>query len=231
MVLEGILLRQKKLLRHIALTLDGEAADMSYAINARQTLVQVYEKRNNFIQQLIAVQVRQNIPVITVLLLSGREKDSEQFTVIADSLVKLFSQLKNNEELLKHQVKVAVLGKWYDLPGRVVDEIKDVINATMNNERFFFNICVRYDGQEEIVDACKLVTRKAVAEKIDPESITREMIKENVYLMLPPPDVIIVNNWTKTSGFMLWDSADANMVFTNKPWQEFTLQDFMKVLR
>ena len=42
---------------------------------------------------------------------------------------------------------------------------------------YFLNFYVNYDGKEEIADACKLIIRQAVQEKLDPETITEEKVR------------------------------------------------------
>ena len=124
-----------------------------------------------------------------------------------------------------NQIKMSFFGKWYDLMPDLVDVMKKFQSDTKDYDKFFVNFCINYDGQEEIVDACKLVARLVKADKLDPDSITKQEIKDNIYSSFLPPD-LIVSFTDKTEGLLLWDSANSKLVFPRKPFEEFTKKDF-----
>lgn len=208
--------------RHIAITIEKELKAID--------LEQAYNKRNMLINNIISIQTRFNIPIITIFLLSSGAKNSENFSFLMDDLAKSFNELIANKKIHKNQTKVSVLGKWYDLPERVVNPIREIIESTKDYDKFFLNFCVNYDGHEEIVDACRIIARQIKSEKIDPESISKQLIKENLYSSyFISPDLIIENN-RKFSGLLLWDSKNSMIVSTGKKWPEFTKSDLFKAI-
>lgn len=179
----------------------------------------------SFVQQVFGMQV----PVASFLLLADRQPSD--FSASMDSLSQFFHELTNWGYLQKNQVKVSVLGRWYDLPGRVVDRIKECIEETKDYDKFFLNLCVNYDGQEEIVAACQLVAMQVKAGKIDPPSITREIVKENLYSSyFIPPDLILKAGNLVLPSLFLWDSPNAVIFFPGKDWQLLGPADFEKAL-
>ncbi len=217
--------------RHIAISLEGEDADIEYAAKNNISLDQLYEKKNKIIEQLLVLQVRLNIPIITLLLMSNKKKNLEQYPAIIDSLMKTFDGLAVNNEIQKQQVKISVLGKWYALPGRLVESIKKAIDETRENEKFYFNLCVNYGGPAELVDACRLIARSVKAEKFDAETVNETTIKENIYTSyFMPPELVIINGPRKLSGFLLWDSSEAAIHFTGKPWPELKKVDVVRAI-
>ena len=147
-----------------------------------------------------------------------------------DNLAKLFNEIISNKKIHKDQIKVSILGKWYDLPERVVNPIKEIIESTKDYDKFFLNFCVNYDGHEEIADACRLIARQIKSEKIDPESINNQLIKENLYSSyFISPDLIIENS-KEFSGLLLWDSKNSMIFFTDKQWPDFTKIDFFRAI-
>jgi len=147
-----------------------------------------------------------------------------------DDLAKLFNEIISHKKIHTDQIKISVLGKWYDLPERVLNPIKRIIESTKNYDRFFLNLCVNYDGHEEIVDACRIIARQIKSEKIDPESINKQLIKENLYSSyFISPDLIIENN-NEFSGLLLWDSKNSMIFFTDKQWPDFTKIDFFRAI-
>ena len=203
--------------RHIAIAMEKELED-------------TYNKRTSLIKDFVNIQIKLNIPIITIFLLSSGAKNSENFSFLMDDLAKLFNEIISNNKIHKDQIKVSVLGKWYDLPERVVNPIREIIESTKDYDRFFLNFCVNYDGHEEIVDACRIIARQIKSEKIDPESISRQLIKENLYSSyFISPDLIIENS-REFSGLLLWDSKNSMIVSTGKQWPEFTKSDLFKAI-
>ncbi len=176
------------------------------------------------IKEVVNTGILLNIPMITIdFTSSGGMED-------IDSLISFFNLIPNWWVVQKNQVKISVLGKWYDLPQRLVESIKAVIEQTRDYDRFFLNFCVNYDGQEEIVDACKLIAKQVQIQKIDPASIDKKLVKENIYSSyFPPPDLIIKTGFDRKIGdLLLWDSAHSKIFFAGKYWKDFTKEDLLK---
>ena len=208
--------------RHIAITMEKELEDINHE--------DIYNKRNSLIKDIVNIQIKLNIPIMTIFLLSSGAKNSENFSFLMDDLAKLFNEIISHKKIHTDQIKISVLGKWYDLPERVLNPIKRIIESTKNYDRFFLNLCVNYDGHEEIVDACRIIARQIKSEKIDPESINKQLIKENLYSSyFISPDLIIENN-NEFSGLLLWDSKNSMIFFTDKQWPDFTKIDFFRAV-
>lgn len=223
---EGI---KPKIPKHVAITTDGT---IRWAKLNKTPLEETYKKSNLLIKSTIKTQVKLNIPILTIYLLPSELKEHENFSIIIDSVIELFKELSVSEIINENMIKISVLGKWYDLPGRAVEIIKATIDETKDYDNFFLNLCINYDGQEEIVDACKLIARQIKAEKIDVDAIDKEIVKENVYSSyFLQPDLIIKNGKKNIiPGVLLWDSVNAKIFFTERLWPDFGKTDFMKAL-
>lgn len=210
--------------KHIALMVSGQML----AKTDLKSITEFYRKKFAKIRWIMDIQIRRNIPIMTVYVLSPSVKNSEHFSLIMDKLAEFFDGLKSNEEVQRNKVKISVLGKWYDLPGRVIDSIKAVIDETKDYDSFFLNLCINYDGREEVVDACKMVARKIQAGKFDPESIDKETIKDSIYssYFLPPDLMIKTGKEKKLRGFLLWDATESHIYFSGKDWLQFNEKDF-----
>ncbi|MFH2028117.1 MAG: polyprenyl diphosphate synthase [Nanoarchaeota archaeon] len=219
-----------RLPKHIAVVTAGKGV---WARKHKIPKEEAYEKSYTIIRSTMLSAIRLDIPIVTFYLLSTDMKDLEQFSILMDSLKDFFEDLSQREFVHKKQVKISVFGKWYDLPGRVVDSIKKSVEVTKDYDNFFMNFCINYSGQEEIVDAVKLIARQIKADKLDVEAVNKELIKENVYSSyFLPPDLIIVNGPVKaTGGLMLWDSPKSQIYFTSKLWPDFDKTEFMDAIK
>ena len=218
-----------KLPQHIALVTKGKHL---YAENHKIPIERVYKRSNVIILSTIATSVKLNIPITTFYMMTTKTQELEHFSDIIDSLTEFFNDLADKELVHKNKIKISVLGKWYDLPGKFVDSIKNLIEKTREYDSYFVNFCINYSGKEEIVDAVKLIARQIKADKLDAEMINKELIKENTYSSyFLPPDLIIINGSKRTSDLLLWDSPNAKVYFTNKLWPDFDRIELMDALR
>ena len=217
--------------KHIGISTDGIEKwalknDISYEL--------AYNRNFAIIKSTMKLQVKLKIPIMSFYILDQKiDKESEYYPELLDSISNMFNNLAANEFVNTNKIKISVLGKWYDLPGRVVDSIKNAIEETKDYDCFFVNFCINYDGQEEIVDAFKLLGMQIKSGRIDPELIDKDSIKENLYSSyFLPPDLIIKNgNRKETSGFLLWDSVNTKICFTNKLWPDFDKTEFLDAIK
>lgn len=221
--------KQTRALRHLAITTHGMEL---WAVKQKKELGETYKKSFEIVRELIELQIEHNVPILTIHLLPEEGKKEEQFSVFLDEFISFFNALKMASIIHKNKIKVSALGKWYDIPGRAVDPIKEIIEETKDYDGFFLNFCINYNGQEEIVDACRLIARQIKADKLDVDVITKETIKDNVYSSyFLPPNLIIKNGKRKqTAGLLLWDSVYAEIYFTGKYFPDFTKADFLKAI-
>jgi len=221
---------QLKLPKHIAIVTKGKTL---WAKKHNVSIEEAYTKSFTIIRSTVMTAIKLNIPIITFYLLSTKMIETEKYSILMDQIKGFFDDIITRDFIEKNNVKIFVLGKWYDLPGRVVDSIKNALDKTKDNEDFFLNLAINYDGQEEIVDAVKLLARQIKADKLDPDSINADLIKENAYSSyFIPPDLIIVNGSTKmTTGLLLWDSSKSQIYYTNKLWPDFDRIEFMDAIK
>lgn len=181
--------------------------------------------------ELLELQVKSNIPIFTVYLLPHFEEFTDEHIIFSGFMAEFFSELSNNPIVSGRKIKISIFGKWYNLPGKAVESVKRAIENTKEYDNFFINFCINYDGQDEIVDACRLVAKQVELGKIDPEMIAKESIKENIYSSyFIPPDIILVYGERRLRGLLLWDSANSRIEFADKPFMEFEEGDIVKLL-
>ena len=113
----------------------------------------------------------------------------------------------------------------------VLEKLKNLASCTKDYDHFFLNFCINYDGQEEIVDAIRILSRQLLAGKVSPENINKEMIKENLYSSyFIGPDLMIKNSDSKMDSFLLWDCVGAKRVFTSKDFPDLTKSEVEKII-
>jgi len=151
------------------------------------------------------------------------QRPQSEVNYLMDLLHEMFGS--HFPELQKEQIKIRVIGQKDRLPERVAKDIEMTETETKGNSGMTLNMALSYGGRAEIVDAVK----KIIKTGIDPEKITEETIKENLWTT--DVDLIIrTGGEQRLSGFLLWQSAYSEFLFVNKYWPEFSEADLDSAL-
>ncbi len=179
-----------------------------------------WKEESNFLGLISSIVKSQIEKDITILSIEIRDIPKER-------LKELLTYYIKQSYLDQNKIKISFIGKWYDLPGELVSIIKEHLTNTKEYTSFFLNFVVNYDGQQEIVDACKILCRQIIGEKIDVDNITKEQIKDNLYTsyFIPPEIIISDNSEKKISGFFLWDSYYSEIKFVER----FNLEEYKRI--
>jgi len=123
-----------------------------------------------------------------------------------------FDEIVESDLVKKRKLCIKVIGKWWLLPEDIKTSIEKAIEVTKNNKGKIVTFAICYDGQDEVVEACKEIVKKG----IPTDKINLKVFYENMYSKdLPPVDLIIRTGGEKRlSGFMLWSASYAELYFT-----------------
>jgi undecaprenyl diphosphate synthase len=128
------------------------------------------------------------------------------------------------DELIAEGVRVRVLGRLHEAPADVQRSIRAAEERTSGGSRMTLNICFNYSGRAEIVDA----VRGIVASNVPPSAIDEDAIGDRLYTVGQPDVDLIIRTGgdQRTSNFLIWQAAYAELVFCAKFWPDFTPDDF-----
>lgn len=136
-------------------------------------------------------------------------------------LMKLIERAARDELRMMHQngVRVQVSGRIHELPVGLQEALRDGIETTRGNTGITFTLAVNYGGRAEIVDAVRRLMHDGVPEdEIDEDAISARLYNPKQ----PEPDLIIrTAGEMRTSNFLLWQAAYAELYVTDTPWPEF----------
>ena len=128
------------------------------------------------------------------------------------------------DELISEGVRVRVIGRLHEAPSDVQRSIRSAEERTGHGSRMTLNICFNYSGRAEIVDAA----RALLAARADPNGIDEAHFAEHLYTAGQPDVDLIIRTGgdQRTSNFLLWQAAYAELIFCAKFWPDFTEEDF-----
>lgn len=134
---------------------------------------------------------------------------------------------RQRDDLHEKGVRVRWVGRRPRLWRSVIRELETAEELTKDNTTMTLAMCVNYGGRAEIIDAARDIARLAAEGKLRPEQITEKTFPN----FLDEPDMPDVDLFLRPSGekrtsnFLLWQSAYAEMVYQDKLFPDFTQQD------
>jgi trans,polycis-polyprenyl diphosphate synthase len=130
---------------------------------------------------------------------------------------------RRRDEMNEMGVRVRWAGRRPRLWKSVVAELEEAEALTRGNRTLTLTMCVNYGGRAEIVDAAAAMARDVAAGRLNPDRINERTFAR--YLDEPDmPDVDLFlrpSGEQRTSNFLLWQSAYAEMVFLDTLWPDF----------
>lgn len=146
-------------------------------------------------------------------------------------LFRLYFQ-KDVNELIERGVHMRIIGSR----SRVADDIRGMIedseSRTRENHGLNLTFAFDYGGKEEIAAAARELARAAAEGRLDPETITPELLSSRLFTAgTPEPDLVIrTSGERRLSNFLLWQSAYAELLFVDTLWPDFGRKEFMDAL-
>jgi undecaprenyl diphosphate synthase len=130
---------------------------------------------------------------------------------------------RRRDEMHEMGVRIRWVGRRPRLWGSVITELERAEELTAGNTAMTLAMCVNYGGRAEIADAAAALARDAVAGRIRPDDVDEDALVR--YLDEPDmPDVDLFvrsSGEQRTSNFLLWQSAYAELVFFDTLWPDF----------
>ena len=134
---------------------------------------------------------------------------------------------RRRDELNDLGVRIRWAGRRPRLWGSVIKELEVAEEMSRHNDTLTLQFCVNYGGRAEIVDAAREIARQAAEGKLDPDRLTEARFAK----FLDEPEIPDVDLFVRSSGeqrtsnFLLWQSAYAELIFLDRLWPDFDRRD------
>ncbi len=167
-----------------------------------------------------------------VKVLSFYAFSTENWSRSQDEVTRLMSLLrlmlrKYLPKFMKEEIRLVVSGDLYS--DRISEKgRKAILNAVEKTKNFnerICNICFNYGSRNEIVNAVNTLIEKG--KKVDEKTFSSYLYTGE----LPDVDLIIrTSGEQRLSNFLLWQSAYAELYFTDTLWPDYTCEELQKAL-
>jgi undecaprenyl diphosphate synthase len=140
---------------------------------------------------------------------------------------------RRRDQLNEWGVRVRWAGRRPRLWRSVIDELQYAERMTAQNDVITLTMCVNYGGRNEITDAVRSIADDVAAGRLKPSQVTEKAIARRLYTPeLPDVDLFVRSSGEqRTSNFLLWQSAYAEMVFLDRLWPDFRRRDLWDAIQ
>ncbi len=212
---------------HIAIIMDGNGR---WAQSKNMPRTYGHKQGVETLKDIVEEFIRRGIPSLTVYAFSTENWKRPPKEV--KYLMTLFRRTIENEadELDEQDVKINILGRRDNLDQKLLDKIEWIEDLTKDNNKLELNIAFNYGGRAEIIDVVKEIKADSDIKKddIDEELINGKLYNPNISNI---EYIIRTGGEKRISNFLLWESAYAELYFTDKYWPDFDKEELEKALK
>jgi undecaprenyl diphosphate synthase len=158
---------------------------------------------------------------------------TENWTRPADEVATLMEILgetidRELPDLAEQGVRTRFVGRRDRVPTELADRMAELERATAERDVLHLWIAFDYGSRAELVEAA----RRIVADGLAADEVDEAAVSARLYAPdLPDPDLVIrASGEQRLSNFLLWQSAYAELVFTETLWPDFGNADLRAAL-
>ena len=132
----------------------------------------------------------------------------------------------------RNNVKIRVIGDKAGLDRDLQISIANLEKETETNTGISFQIAINYGSRDEIVRAVRSAAERVRSGELDPSDITEELISDSLDTYgIPDPDLLIrTGGEQRISNFLLWQTAYAELYFSEVAWPDFSKAELEKAV-
>jgi undecaprenyl diphosphate synthase len=132
--------------------------------------------------------------------------------------------IRRADELDERRVRVRFIGRrGRPVPKRLVELTEQTEARTAHHTRMTLQIAFNYGGRAELVDAARAIAADVAAGRLKADRISAKSIQARLYEPdAPDVDLLVrTSGEQRTSNFLLWEAAYAELVFSDVLWPDF----------
>ena len=140
-------------------------------------------------------------------------------------LLRAFLRLET-EKLRQRGAQLQVIGRRDRLPGAVLREITRAECATAEGRRLHLRVAIDYSSRDAISRAAVCATAALAHDRPHSADLVRHSLAQELAADSGDVDLLIRTGGEKRlSDFLLWESAYAELLFTDQMWPDFDATD------
>ncbi len=214
---------------HVAIVMDGNGR---WANERGLTRIEGHRAGEAALLDVVAGAIQAGVTHLSVYAFStenwSRSPDEVRFLMGFNREV----LRRRRDQLNEWGVRIRWSGREPRLWKSVISELREAEEMTKRNRVLTLTMCVNYGGRVEIADAVQKLAEQVEQGRLKSSAITPKAIQRALYQPdMPDVDLFVRSSGEqRTSNFLLWQSAYAEMVFLNRLWPDFRRTDLWEAI-
>lgn len=214
---------------HVAIIMDGNGR---WATQKGWPRLVGHRKGAERVKEIVRAAPNMGIRWLTVYAFSTENWKRSTEEVLG--LMSIFARYIEREadRMAAEGIRMRFIGDRTRLDPRLRSLMDGIEERTKGFSRLNFTVAINYGGRDEILRATQAIAADVAAGRLSPDQVTDALISDRLDTRdLPDPDLVIrTSGETRTSNFLLWQTAYSEYEFTPTLWPDFTPTELERIL-
>ncbi len=215
--------------RHVAIIMDGNGR---WAQKHDQPRVQGHRKGAQSVRAVVRAAREAGVRALTLYAFSAQnwQRPPEEVGILMQLLRDYL--IEERAEIMDNGIRLITIGDVERLPDFVREPLEALMQDSAGNRAMTLCLALSYGGREAIVSTARAICELAARGALKPEDMTEERFSSMLQTAgLPQLDLMIrTSGEERLSNFLLWESAYAELYFTDTFWPDFGKAEFLLAL-
>ena len=216
--------------KHIAIIMDG---NNRYGKQNALGKGEGHSKGKDALDPIVEYCREVGIEVLTVFAFSSENWQRPPTEVALLMHLLSVTIIEQMPRMQKYHIKLRFIGDRSLLSDELRAQMVDAEAKTAHHEAMTLVIAISYGGQWDIAHAAQQLAQQVQAGQLCPEDINKEKLGEYVQLAdAPAVDMLIrTGGEYRLSNFLLWQTAYAELFFTQTLWPNFAVEELALMIK
>ncbi|MGC6536269.1 MAG: polyprenyl diphosphate synthase [Candidatus Puniceispirillaceae bacterium] len=209
---------------HLAIIMDG---NRRWAKQRRFDILRGHNQGTENLRQITKYAHERDIRYLTVFAFSTENWRRPKQEV--KGLIELMRRflMQDIDRLVSDNVRLRIMGNLGAFDDELQKLFQEAVDVTASNTGINLTIAVNYGGKQDILQAARKLAKQEELGFFKEDDLKSSLQTA----LLPEVDFLIrTGGERRLSNFLLWDSAYAELYFSDKYWPDFSEADLDKAL-
>lgn len=218
-----------RLPRHVAIIMDGNGR---WAQRRGLPRVEGHRRGARAVTDVVRAARECGLRALTLYAFSSQNWDRPPDEVA--TLMQLLRDyvIDERSDIMDNGIRLIAIGDVDRLPDFVREPLEMLMRDSSGNRAMTLCLALSYGGRESIVSTARALCELAARGALRPEELTEDRFSAALQTGgLPQLDLLIrTSGEERLSNFLLWESAYAELYFTDTTWPDFGRDQLVKAL-
>jgi undecaprenyl diphosphate synthase len=214
---------------HVAIIMDGNGR---WATNRGWPRLVGHRKGAERVKQIVSAAPDMGIKWLTIYAFSTENWKRSTEEVLG--LMAIFARYIQREadRMSREGVRMRFIGDRSKLDPKLQRLMAGIEARTAGFSRLNLTVAINYGGRDELLRATRALAIEVAEGRLEPCDITEAALADRMDTRdIPDPDLVIrTSGETRTSNFLVWQSAYAEYEFTPTLWPDFSPDELAAIL-